>query len=85
MNGNISCYFDDYHENYEDVDTLGGGEDQFFHPLEESVKRFLQKEASEPTYHQSKPTIHNDSFENFTSDEEDEETPNVKRLLKTLK
>lgn len=33
----------------------------------------------------SKPgTTHNDSFENFTSDEEEEETPNQRRLKTTL-
>lgn len=31
QNSNSSCFFEDYQEVYEDVDSFG--EDQFFHPL----------------------------------------------------
>lgn len=63
---NASVMFDDYEEVYEELDSLG--EDQFFHPLEQSSMRY--KRAGQET-----PSRMNESFENFTSDDEDENSP----------
>ena len=63
-----SSLFDDYEEVYEEVDSMG--EDQFFHPLEQSTRKYLFEHKISPKPKQeTSPSPMNDSFENFTSED----------------